>query len=200
MQCSLKRAYLRELKVCKDPDEVQQKVQGHPLLLGELDSLVQSYIKQLRLSGGIVSSSIVLAAATGIIKQKISNDDKKNCLATFTTKVQPTKVATIRPEAITEVQPVAITKVQPATINEVQPVIESTAAATACPSAVYKGVHLSSCYSNLYYYPTMHWTLDKTPDTDNYWVGIFKEGASDKDYRIALNFRGAQYSRSPANL
>lgn len=67
---NFKRAYLNQLKVCDDPDKVQLKgkVRGRPLLLGELDTLVQSYIKQLRLSGGVVSASIVVAAATGIIK------------------------------------------------------------------------------------------------------------------------------------
>ena len=28
----------------------------------------------------------------------------------------------------------------------------------------------------------MHWALDRTPETDDYWVGIFKRGAGDKDY------------------
>ena len=37
-------------------------------LLGEHDSRVQAYIKELRLVGGIISSSIVVAAATGIVK------------------------------------------------------------------------------------------------------------------------------------
>ena len=55
-------------------------------------------------------------------------------------------------------------------------------AATACPSTVYKGVHLTPYYSYLYYYPTMRWNLNKTPDSENYWVGIFKKGASDGDY------------------
>ena len=61
---------MSELKACNDPEQVHQreKVRGRPLLLGELDKQVQAYIKQLRLSGGIVSSSIVVAAANGIIK------------------------------------------------------------------------------------------------------------------------------------
>ena len=47
---------------------------------------------------------------------------------------------------------------------------------------VYQGVKLSCYYSYLYYYPTMHWTLDRTPETNNYWVGIFRKDASDSDY------------------
>ena len=47
---------------------------------------------------------------------------------------------------------------------------------------VYDGVKLSSYYNYLYYYPTMYWSLDRTPDTNNYWVGMFREGASNSDY------------------
>ena len=47
---------------------------------------------------------------------------------------------------------------------------------------VYDGIQLYSYYSYLYYYPTMHWTLDKTPDTDDYWVGIYKKGAPNTQY------------------
>ena len=44
---------------------------------------------------------------------------------------------------------------------------------------VYENVSLYSHYSYLYYYPTMHWNLDKTPDTNYYWVGIYKVGETD---------------------
>ena len=49
-----------------DPEQVhlREKVRDRPLLLGELDNQVQAYIKQLRLSGGIVSSSIVVVDIT----------------------------------------------------------------------------------------------------------------------------------------
>ena len=40
---------------------------GRPLLLGELDQKVQVYIKALRDAGGSVGTSIVIAAAVGII-------------------------------------------------------------------------------------------------------------------------------------
>ena len=43
---NFKRAYLSELKACSDPELVhlREKVRGRPLLLGELDKKVQSYI------------------------------------------------------------------------------------------------------------------------------------------------------------
>ena len=47
---------------------------------------------------------------------------------------------------------------------------------------VYKGVKLSCHSSYLYYYPTMHWSLDRPPEMDKYWVGIFRKDASDSDY------------------
>ena len=47
---------------------------------------------------------------------------------------------------------------------------------------VFQSLDLYSYYSYLYYYPTMEWSLDKTPETDDYWVGIYKVGASDRDY------------------
>ncbi len=54
--------------------------------------------------------------------------------------------------------------------------------ATQCPSTVYSGIQLSSYYNYLYYYPTMHWSLNRTPLDDTYWVGIFRKDASDDDY------------------
>lgn len=47
---------------------------------------------------------------------------------------------------------------------------------------VFQSIDLYSYYSYLYYYPRMEWSLDKTPETDDYWVGIYKVGASDRDY------------------
>ena len=52
---------------------------------------------------------------------------------------------------------------------------------------VYEHVSLYSYYSYLYYYPTMHWNLDKTPDTNYYWVGIYKAG--EKDDRKYLSYK-----------
>ena len=66
---NFKKAYLKELQVRKDPDEVhlKEKECGHPLLLGELDCKVQKYVQQLRMAGGIVSTAIIMAAAKGIV-------------------------------------------------------------------------------------------------------------------------------------
>uniref|UniRef100_A0A1X7SJ75 HMG box domain-containing protein n=1 Tax=Amphimedon queenslandica TaxID=400682 RepID=A0A1X7SJ75_AMPQE len=47
---------------------------------------------------------------------------------------------------------------------------------------VFESIDLYSYYSYLYYYPRMEWSLDKTPETNDYWVGIYKVGASDRKY------------------
>ena len=87
--------------------------------------------------------------------QQLSIDDRKKSLANFTKQPKARLVAAT---------------------------LEKTIATTVCPSTVYNGVQLSSYYSYFYYYPTMHWTLDRTPDDDSYWVGIFKEDAKDTEY------------------
>ena len=47
---------------------------GRPLLLGqELDRQVQAYLMSLREAGGVVNTSIAIAAATGIIRRHDSN-------------------------------------------------------------------------------------------------------------------------------
>lgn len=43
------------------------KKRGRPLLLGDLDEIVQLYLRKLRDTGGTISSRIVVAAARGII-------------------------------------------------------------------------------------------------------------------------------------
>jgi hypothetical protein len=44
------------------------KAQGRPLLLGaELDKSVQEYINALRVAGGVLNTTIVQAAALGIV-------------------------------------------------------------------------------------------------------------------------------------
>ena len=67
----IKKRYLTELKKVQDPgliEELQHRNRGHPLLLEEyLDRRVQIYIKKLRLAGGVVNRSIVLAVAHGIV-------------------------------------------------------------------------------------------------------------------------------------
>ena len=74
----LKTEYLAKLKSKQNSHvEVKSlptKAQGRPLLLGqELDKTVQDYIKSLRMAGGVVNCTIVMAAANGIIKAKDIN-------------------------------------------------------------------------------------------------------------------------------
>ena len=59
---------------------------------------------------------------------------------------------------------------------------DEAAGRTSIEDQISDGVKLSSYYNYLYYYPTIYWSLDRAPDTDNYWVGMFREGASDSDY------------------
>ena len=44
---------------------------GRPLTIGELDGVVQSYIRALREAGTPINASIVIAAANGIVCSKI---------------------------------------------------------------------------------------------------------------------------------
>ena len=67
----MKASYLLVLQEVKNPLEVtelQHKLRGRPLKLGDYDSKVKDYIHALRLVCGIVNRSIVVAAATGIIE------------------------------------------------------------------------------------------------------------------------------------
>ena len=48
---------------------------------------------------------------------------------------------------------------------------------------IFTDIQLYPYCSSLYYYPTIHWSLDKTPDTDDYWVGLYdKDEKDDKKY------------------
>jgi hypothetical protein len=54
------------------------KPKGRPLLVGsELDKAIQDYINALRASGGVVNTTIVLAAAEGIIGARYPGKLKK---------------------------------------------------------------------------------------------------------------------------
>ena len=56
-----------------DPDKIMclpRVNQGHPLLLGSYDQEVANYLKSLRIAGGIVNRSIVIAAARGIVSHR----------------------------------------------------------------------------------------------------------------------------------
>ena len=63
-----KKAYCSALSKTKSDEPVtrlEHGLRGRPLLLGDLDSKVQQYLRKLRLAGGIVNRAIVIAAATG---------------------------------------------------------------------------------------------------------------------------------------
>ena len=70
-----KKCYLTELKKAKEnaPGEepkvtrITTKYRGHPLLLGEVGSDAQAYIRALRKAGVPISTPVILAATQGII-------------------------------------------------------------------------------------------------------------------------------------
>ena len=67
----LKKRYLAELERVKDPAMVKKLPRckaGRPLKLGKYDDDVKKYVTSLRLAGGIVNRSIVIAAAKGIVE------------------------------------------------------------------------------------------------------------------------------------
>ena len=70
---SIKLAYLKRVKENKgdssddDITELPLKKRGRPLLLGKnLDKQVQLYLRKMRENGGVVTASVVVAAARGI--------------------------------------------------------------------------------------------------------------------------------------
>ena len=70
---NFKRKYLDKVKSVGDPDSVTSlpsAPSGRPLLLGKYDDEVAEYVHMLRLSGGILNSSILIAAAKGIIAHR----------------------------------------------------------------------------------------------------------------------------------
>ena len=71
----IKEAYLNEIKKMRavgntDPmNSLPHRKKGRPLLLGEkIDAIVQLYVKKVRATGGGVSSTLVIGAATGFLK------------------------------------------------------------------------------------------------------------------------------------
>ena len=65
-----KKGYLKKLQEVKNPDDVvtlEHGLRGRPLLLGELDIRVKAYLIKLRNTGGVVNSTVVICAATGIV-------------------------------------------------------------------------------------------------------------------------------------
>ena len=66
-----KKAYCSALSKTKGAEPItrlEHGLRGRPLLLGDLDSNVQEYVRKLRLAGLIVNRAIVIAAATGIVE------------------------------------------------------------------------------------------------------------------------------------
>ena len=48
---------------------------------------------------------------------------------------------------------------------------------------IYSNIQLHPYLSYLYYYPIVQWSLDKIPDTDDYWVELYdKNERDDKKY------------------
>ena len=69
---NFKRKYLDKVKNV-DPESITSlpsAPSGRPLLLGKYDDEVAEYVRKLQLSGGILNSSILIAAANGIIAHK----------------------------------------------------------------------------------------------------------------------------------
>ena len=68
---SKKTSYLKEVNRGKENISTLPATRGRPVLLGiELDSQVQSYIRRLRVNGGVVNSTVCIAIARGIILHK----------------------------------------------------------------------------------------------------------------------------------
>ncbi len=72
---SMKKMYAEELEIRRRKSAgtgtaeitALQKKRGRPLLLGDIDSRVQTYLKKLRDSGGVINSRIVMSAAKGLV-------------------------------------------------------------------------------------------------------------------------------------
>ena len=74
---SMKKMYAEEREIRRrksagtgtDHQEITalQKKRGRPLLLGDIDSQVQTYLKKVRDSGGVINSRIVMSAARGLV-------------------------------------------------------------------------------------------------------------------------------------
>ena len=64
---SIKRQYLKH-KTLHRNDELPHKPRGPPLVLGEkMDRMVQSWVRKVRIEGGVINTRIVMAAAQGIM-------------------------------------------------------------------------------------------------------------------------------------
>ena len=77
---------------------------------------------------------------------------------------------------------VAFAKRQPPATTATSLVAATTTPVKSSSTTTYNGVQLYSYYSYLYYYPTIHWNLDRTPETDDYWIGVYPKGADNDKY------------------
>ena len=67
---NMKKTHLSKLSEERNPDNITSlphAARGRPLMLGSYDRDVASYMQSLRIAGGIVNHSIVVAAAKGIV-------------------------------------------------------------------------------------------------------------------------------------
>ena len=53
---------------------------------------------------------------------------------------------------------------------------------------IFTDIQLYPYCSSLYYYPTIHWSLDKTPDTDDYWVRLYDKDEKDNKQYLAYQW------------
>jgi len=53
---------------------------------------------------------------------------------------------------------------------------------------IFVDIQLCPYISYCFYYPTIHWSLDKTPDTDNYWVGLYNKNEKDDKKYLAYQW------------
>lgn len=69
----------REKDITTEIKELPNKKRGRPLMLGaELDSQVETFLKELRSNGGVVNTAITMAAAEGIVQNSDSQLLAKN--------------------------------------------------------------------------------------------------------------------------
>ena len=66
---SIKRQYLEHKTLhWNDVPELPHKPRGAPLMLGEkMDRMVQSWVRKVRIEGGVINTRIVMAATQGVI-------------------------------------------------------------------------------------------------------------------------------------
>ena len=64
---NMKKSYLQHLQKGDHPTSLPKSPRGRPLMLGDIDLRVQTYITNARLNGAAVGTRMVMAAAEGIV-------------------------------------------------------------------------------------------------------------------------------------